>query len=103
MIRLIEQSRPRLTELCGQFHVRRLDIFGSATRADQFVPETSDLDFLVEFLETDAMNPADQYFGLLAELERLFGRRVDLVSAKALRNRYFIKSVEATREALYAA
>ena len=103
MIPLVEQNRSQLVDLCRRYFVRRLDVFGSATRVTQFDAEKSDLDFLVEFLETDAMNPADQYFGLLEELERLFGRRVDLVSARSLRNPYFIKSVEATREALYAA
>jgi uncharacterized protein len=34
--------------LCRRFHVRRLDVFGSAARGD-FDPEHSDVDFIVEF------------------------------------------------------
>jgi predicted nucleotidyltransferase len=35
-------------ELCRLYHVRRLDIFGSAVRAD-FDPARSDVDLLVTF------------------------------------------------------
>ena len=49
------------------------------------------------------MTIADQYFGLLSALQELFERNVDLVCASALRNPYFIKAVNATRKALYAA
>jgi len=58
--------------------------------------------FLVEFQRTGEMNPADQYFGLLESLKRLFAQEIDLVTVRSLRNPYFIQSVDATREALYA-
>lgn len=103
MIPLVEENRSQLVDLCRKHYVGRLDLFGSATRAGAFNVKDSDLDFLVEFLPTAAMNPADQYFGLLYALELLFGRKVDLVTVRSLRNPYFIKSVEATREPLYAA
>ena len=63
----------------------------------------SDIDFLVDFHPADSMSPADQYFGLLDALEELFGRRVDLLTRRSLRNPYFIDSVEKTRQLLYAA
>lgn len=49
------------------------------------------------------MTPADQYFGLLQALEELFGREIDLLTDRSLRNPYFISSVEKTRQLLYAA
>ena len=103
MLPIVEQKRAELAELCRRYGVRQLDLFGSATRPERFDAGRSDLDFLVQFAETEAMNPADQYFGLLEDLQRLFGREVDLVSARGLRNPYFIKSIHATREPLYAA
>ena len=102
MIETLEEKRAELINLCRRFHVRRLDVFGSAATEYGFDPYRSDLDFLVEFDRTDAMNRADQYFGLWEELKKLFGRDVDLVSVRALRNRFFIKSVNATRKLLYA-
>ena len=44
---LIEQHRKSIEDLCRKYHVRRLELFGSATREDFKVAE-SDLDFLVE-------------------------------------------------------
>ena len=48
MIAEISSHREELRELCRRFHVRRLDLFGSAA-GDDFDAERSDLDFLVEF------------------------------------------------------
>lgn len=49
------------------------------------------------------MGPADQYFGLLADLETLLDRPVDLVCVKAMRNPWFIQEVNRSRNLLYAA
>ncbi len=102
MIDIIEEKHSELVEMCRTHHVRRLELFGSATLADHFDPRTSDLDFLVEFEPSDEMNPADQYFGLWQGLQNLFGLHVDLVTVRSLRNPYFIRAVNATREPVYA-
>jgi hypothetical protein len=99
---LIEQHRQRLTELCGQYRVRRMDLFGSAARGD-FDPASSDLDFLVDFFDFTPENAADRYLGLLIDLEDLFGRKIDLVCASAIRNPYFRQVAEQSRVCLYAA
>jgi len=102
MISLIEDNRVALEELCSKFFVMRLEVFGSAV-IGRFDPKSSDLDFLVEFQTTDRMNPADQYFGLLESLQKLFTCHVDLVSAKAIKNPYFLKSINQTKQVFYAA
>ena len=99
---LIEQRRNELEELCRRFRVRRLELFGSAARAD-FDPATSDLDFLVELEDLEPVACADAYFGLLESLEDLFGRRVDLVVPSAVRNPYFLQAISGGRVTLYAA
>lgn len=91
-----------IAEACRRFGVERLDVFGSAV-GDGFDPERSDVDFLVVFGPTDPPRYADQYFGLHEELERIVGRHVDLVELGAIRNRFFLKSVEATRIRVFAA
>ena len=65
MIGLIEQKRQAIVELCRQYRVKRLEVFGSALSADGFDLARSDLDFLVEFLPLVAGGHADAYFGLL--------------------------------------
>jgi len=101
MMQTIEAKREALVELCIRFHVGRLEIFGSAATGD--LREESDLDFLVEFRRVGSMTPADQYFGLLQALEAVFGREIDLLTERSLRNPYFISSVEKSRQLLYAA
>jgi hypothetical protein len=102
MIPLVENNRDAIEALCRKYFVRRLEVFGSAATGE-FDPARSDVDFLVEFQRSPAMNRADQYFGLLEELQKLFAVRVDLVTPRASRNPYFIKSVNETRKLLYAA
>jgi predicted nucleotidyltransferase len=102
MVAQIEQHRPELMALCRKYGVRRLDLFGSATRQD-FDPGRSDIDFVVEFNDFTIENAADRFLGLMVDLEDLFGRRVDLVSYRAIRNPYFKQVVDETRMPLYAA
>ena len=101
MERVVEEKREQLAELCRQYHVRRLALFGSALR-DDFDPQRSDLDFLVEFEPLLKGTYAQTYFGLLAALERLFQRPVDLVEAGAVDNPYFLQEIQALQETVYA-
>lgn len=99
---MIEASRSELIDLCDRYGVRRLALFGSALRED-FDPGRSDLDLLVEFSPTSPQEHAEAYFGLLENLERLFGRRVDLLELGAVRNPYLRREIEEQQETLYAA
>jgi uncharacterized protein len=103
MIDEIVLHRRELAELCRRFHVRRLDLFGSAARGD-FDRARSDLDFLVEF---DRGHPQalslKTFFGLRDALEELLRRPVDLVEPAALRNPYLKASIERSRELVFAA
>jgi uncharacterized protein len=103
MITLIEEHRGPLVGLCQRYRVQRLELFGSAATVDAFDPQTSDLDFLVEFQPLRPGEHADAYFGLLEELETLFRRPVDLVMTRAIKNRYFLERVNQSRTVLYAA
>lgn len=102
MERVIEESRDQLAELCRRYRVRKLALFGSALRED-FNPESSDFDFVVEFEPLPSGTYADSYFGLLEALEHLFQRPVDLVEAGAVRNPYIRQEIDAHQETLYAA
>ena len=91
-----------LYELCRRYHVTRLELYGSAAEG-RFDPETSDLDFLVEFEDLEPVAYADAYFGLLEALEALFGRSVDLTVASAVTNPYFLRRIAHSRVTLFAA
>ena len=102
MIPLLERHREQLAELCRRYHVAQLEVFGSAAEGEADA-DARDIDLLVEFADAPNMGPADQYFGLLAELQTLLNRPVDLVCADAMRNPYFIREVNRSRSPLYAA
>jgi predicted nucleotidyltransferase len=88
-----------IIRLCEEYGVSRLEIFGSAV-TDEFDPERSDVDFLVEYSEDFDYG---RFFDLKDDLEALLGREVQLISRKYLRNPYFIRSLETTKRPLYAA
>ena len=100
MISEITKRSKELEQLCILYRVRRLELFGSAV-SDRKYHGHSDLDFIVEFQTMAAGEYADTYFGLLEGLERLFGCPVDLVIGSAIKNPYFLQSVEKTRTAVY--
>lgn len=98
----ISHRRSEIADLCRQYHVRRLELFGSAVD-DRFDPHHSDVDFLVEFEPLAEGQHADAFFGLRESLESLFARPIDLVMLRAIRNPYFLQAIEPTRTLLYAA
>ena len=101
-IAALKSKRVELDDVCRRFAVRRLELFGSATR-DDFDPARSDPDFLVEFDSFDAATGFESYFGLKEDLEALFGRSVDLVMTAAVRNPYVRAEIDRDRTLLYAA
>jgi predicted nucleotidyltransferase len=103
MAEVVQHHRSALEQLCRNFCVRRLELFGSAA-TEHFDPETSDLDFLVEFQSESSLGPFHQYIDFHIALERLFERSIDLVEDSAIRNPYFRQAIDlGPRELIYAA
>ena len=99
---IITENREKIIELCKSHHVRKLSAFGSAVRED-FDPDKSDVDLLVEFESLGELEYAPNYFAFMQALDDLFGLEVDLVTDKAVRNPYLRRSIDANKVALYAA
>jgi hypothetical protein len=95
-------KREEIAELCRQHHVRRLAVFGSATR-DDFDPAHSDIDVLVTFDPSADSSYAKNYYSLRDQLEALLHRDVDLVREGVIRNPYRLQSIEEDKVELYAA
>ena len=102
MIPLITQHTDDIAEICRRHHVKRLDLFGSAAAGD-FDPNTSDIDFLVDFGEAPPKPWYGNHIDLKEDLESLFKRSVDVIDDAAIKNPYVRKSVDETREQIYAA
>ena len=103
MIPFIVQHREAIRVLARQYGVARLEVFGSACTPD-FNPETSDVDFLVEYPPDYDYGPwRSRLLALEETLSALLGRKVDLVTTSALRNKWFRREAEKTRTVVYDA
>lgn len=100
MIDLVYEKKTEIAELCNRLSVRRLDIFGSAVRED-FDPERSDIDFLVEFADHTQPGILDRYLALAENLETLLSRQVDLVTVQSVKSPRFRSMVESTKQPVY--
>lgn len=103
MIDLIEQNREQIVALCKKHGVKRLELFGSAARGDDFDPATSDIDFFYVMDHEDHDDLADRYFSVREQLEEVLHRRVDMVSLLDAKNPYFLRLANRDRVVLYAA
>ncbi|WP_066909941.1 nucleotidyltransferase family protein [Millisia brevis] len=90
-----------IARACRRYGVARLRVFGSIV-TDRFDPETSDVDFLVDF-QPDRVNLFHDYFDLKSELEQIVDRDVDLVMADALKNPYVAKRAFEAAEGVFTA
>ena len=96
----IAQHRPGIAAICQRYGIRRLEVFGSAARANDFDPAHSDADFLVEF--ASGVQPGlNAIFGAKADLEALLGRGVDLLEAGAVRNPYVLANINRHHEIIF--
>jgi len=80
----IPVDEEQLAAVCRRYQVRELSLFGSVARGE--MRPDSDIDLLVEFLP-DAAVGLLEHAGLMLELARLLGRKVDLVSKNGLKPR----------------
>jgi len=102
MNRVVQEKLKDMADLCKIRGVRRLTLFGSAA-TDSFDRFSSDLDLIVEFNPTSPVQHADNFFGLMEDLQRLFEVPVDLIELGPIRNPFFKQAVAETQEVLYEA
>jgi len=86
----IEPFLPEIEKICKKFEARSLTLFGSAL-TDEFNPETSDLDFLLELYGFH--RGLKRYLAIKEELQNLFKRDVDLVMPEAIKNPFLKESI----------
>src|SRR5689334_15292291 len=77
---LLHEKRAEIERIAARHGVVRLRVFGSAARGE--ATAESDLDLLVE---TGAVTSPWFPAGLIIDLEALLGRRVEIVTERALR------------------
>ena len=101
MQQIIVDRMAELKEICETYDVKTMHVFGSVC-TDNF-NENSDIDILISFKDISIERYTDNYFDIHDQLEKLFNRKIDLITENSLANPYFIERVEETKQLLYAA
>lgn len=97
---IIESNITKIKDLCAKHNVSRLFVFGSVL-TNKF-SKNSGLDFVVDFADVNLYDYADNYFDLKSSLEKLFQRPVDLLEDKAIKNPFLRRSIDSSKQIVYA-
>jgi uncharacterized protein len=81
-VKNIEIPTNKVAEFCDRWKITEFALFGSVLR-DDFRPNSSDIDVLVSFAPDSHWTVFDMV-PMEEELESIFGRKVDLVSKRAI-------------------
>ena len=79
----LRQRREQILALASRHGARNVRVFGSVARGD--ANPSSDIDLVVDFDHSCSLMDHGE---LVMDLEEALGRRVDVVSARALRDRF---------------
>ena len=96
---IIEKYLSPIQDLCTQYHVESLYVFGSSL-TDNFT-DSSDIDFIVTFKDIPLLEYADNYFDFKFALNDLLGREIDLIEENTIINPFFEKVINNTKEVVY--
>jgi hypothetical protein len=89
----------RVTAFCKKWKVKEFSLFGSVL-TDEFRPD-SDVDVLVDLRPGHGLTLYD-WLDMIEELKEIFGRKVDLVAKRGLKNPFRRREILRTAEAVYA-
>lgn len=89
-----------LIPLLENHQVKKAYVFGSVLTED-FEPNSSDFDLLVEIEESDPLVKGELLMSLWDKLEILTMRKVDLLTPESLKNPILLKSINASKLKIY--
>jgi predicted nucleotidyltransferase len=90
----------KLIPLLENHQVEKAYVFGSIL-TENFDPNSSDFDFLIEIEESDPIVKGELLISLWDKLESLANRRVDLLTPESLTNPILKKSIDANKVKIY--
>ena len=96
----IKNNTKKLNIIFKNHKIEKAYIFGSAL-SDNF-NENSDVDFLVKFKEgLQPLEKGELWWNLHDTLRTYFNREIDIVTENSLKNPYFIKELNETKQLIY--
>jgi len=96
---IVDRNIEDLKRLCTMYNVEKMYLFGSILNSN--FNEESDIDLLVKFKSIELSKYFDNYIDFKENLEKLFGREVDLVEEQTLKNPILINSINKSKELIY--
>ena len=89
----------RIIALCKKYKVAKLWVFGSIL-TDRF-NDDSDVDFSVIFNYKSIPDLFVTFFDFIDELETLLGRKLAQIDETAIKNSYFRRKLDSTKQLIY--
>ena len=102
MVDAVKNNLALIIETCKSMQVKSLYLFGSGARGKEYNLE-SDLDFIFQYKKDNEglpLYPFD-YFDLLFTLEKITGKKIDLVAEEKIKNKYFLERVNKEKISIY--
>lgn len=96
---LIAKDREGFKRLCETHEVASLHAFDSSVNAD--FEEGSDVDLVVDFKAKDPLRFGELMLALWDKLEGFFGRKVDLLTLRSVKNPVMRSEIERTKVLVY--
>src|SRR5690242_21420075 len=102
MVEIVKNKMKEIIELCKKMQLQSLYLFGSASSGKDF-SNNSDLDFLFKFKKDEHGSSLSgyDYFDLMFDLEKITGKKVDLVAEEKIRNQHFLQRVNQEKLKIY--
>jgi len=100
MNKIIKEKMSEIRAMCIMYNIKTLHLFGSASTGN--LRDDSDIDMLISFKNIPVETYTDNYFDFHYDLEKLFNRKIDLVTDNSLSNPYLIESINKTKQLIYA-
>ena len=101
-MKVIENNQTAITLLCQSHKVASLYAFGSVTNNSFDKDKESDLDFYLTMQPNiPPIENGEYILDLWLNFEKLFNRKVDLITDKSVKNQYFLAQIEKTKVKIY--
>ena len=98
-MKIIDDLRQELPNVCEKYDIAFVDLFGSLARDEE--QADSDIDLIIDFNEPRNFETSKRFFGFLHSIEDRYGRNVDILTPTSLKNPYLIEEINKDRIRLY--
>jgi len=102
MVETVSDHIEAIKNVCQKMQLKSLYLFGSGSTKKNYTKE-SDLDFIFEFKKNENGLPISgyDYFDLMFDLEKITGKKIDLVAEEKIKNKYFLERVNQEKIKIY--